>query len=94
MLLASAECPVVDSGGVRGGADDPIVAATERLHAAEEFMYVTGTILSMFNDLSVFQHASTSPRVGHIGHRAAGFEIGQDHFLARSGRISALSAMK
>ena len=32
--------------------------------------------------------------LGHVGHRAAGGQVGQDHLLVRRASTSALSAMK
>ena len=54
------------------------------LMSAEEFMYVTGH--GHVGDPGVGQHVPgvlDLGQPGHVGHRAAGGEVGQDHLLVR-----------
>ena len=55
---------------------------------------MTGTTPAIPICVSSSQHILELVGVGHVGHRAAGSQVGQDDLLMRRTRTSALSAMK
>ena len=76
---AAGEGPFEDGAGVARGADDPAVAATEGLEACRRIDVGDGGQLGGVDD-----GAEIGPGIlhlmdrGHVGHRAAGGEIGED----------------
>ena len=65
----------------------PPCAPVKPLMAAEEFMYVIGTVPSATPASSSTSHASRTCWIcGHVGHRAAGREVRQDHRLVGRGQ--------
>ena len=84
-LLAPLEGPVEDAPGVGRRADDAAVAA------AEGFQGGGGVHVGDGDDVADAELGQRVPggldvvALGHVGHRAAGLEVRQDHLLVRLG---------
>ncbi|MPN10685.1 hypothetical protein SDC9_157982 [bioreactor metagenome] len=84
---ATLEGPFGDGAGIRGGADDAAVLAAERFQVGGRVdVGDRGDFLFGIQHFVQFAPAALDlGQVGHVGHRAAGGEVGQDGRLVRGG---------
>ena len=91
--LAAFEGPLEDLGGVGGGADDAAMLAAEAFEGGggvhvgdgDDLLAAVGREVGAEDVVELFPAVGDGVEVGHVGHGAAGGEVGEDDGLVGAG---------